>query len=131
MDFSLTKEQELLRDGLTKFLAARYTLEESRAAAKTGIGWQPEIWRSFAEELGILGATLPEEDGGLGGGAVELMIVTEALGQALVVEPFVDTVVIGTGLLRRAGGDRAAEIIGEIVEGNAITAFAALEATSG
>ncbi len=131
MDFSLTKEQELLRDGLTKFLAARYTLEESRDAAKTGIGWQPEIWRSFAEELGILGATLPEEDGGLGGGAVELMIVTEALGQALVVEPFVDTVVIGTGLLRRAGGDRAAEIIGEIVEGNAITAFAALEATSG
>ncbi|CRK50773.1 Acyl-CoA dehydrogenase domain-containing protein [Rhodococcus sp. RD6.2] len=131
MDFSLTKEQELLRDGLTKFLAARYTLEESRAAAKTGIGWQPEIWRSFAEELGILGATLPEEDGGLGGGAVELMIVTEALGQALVVEPFVDTVVIGTGLLRRAGGDRAAEIIAEIVEGNAITAFAALEATSG
>lgn len=131
MDFSLTKEQELLRDGLTKFLAARYTLEESRAAAKTGIGWQPEIWRSFAEELGILGATLPEEDGGLGGGAVELMIVTEALGQALVVEPFVDTVVIGTGLLRRAGGDRAAEIIGEIVEGKAITAFAALEATSG
>ncbi|WP_137872169.1 acyl-CoA dehydrogenase family protein [Rhodococcus sp. Q] len=131
MDFSLTKEQELLRDGLTKFLAARYTLEESRAAAKTGIGWQPEIWRSFAEELGILGATLPEENGGLGGGAVELMIVTEALGQALVVEPFVDTVVIGTGLLRRAGGDRAAEIIGEIVEGNAITAFAALEATSG
>ncbi|MFD1814699.1 acyl-CoA dehydrogenase family protein [Rhodococcus gannanensis] len=131
MDFSLTKEQELLRDGLAKFLAARYTLEESRAAAKTGIGWQPEIWRSFAEELGILGATLPEEDGGLGGGAVELMVVTEELGQALVVEPFVDTVVIGTGLLRRAGGERAAAVIGDIVEGNAITAFAALEATSG
>jgi alkylation response protein AidB-like acyl-CoA dehydrogenase len=131
MDFSLTKEQELLRDGLAKFLAARYTLEESRAAAKTGIGWQPEIWRSFAEELGILGATLPEEDGGLGGGAVELMVVAEELGQALVVEPFVDTVVIGTGLLRRAGGERAAAVIGDIVEGNAITAFAALEATSG
>ncbi|NLU81666.1 acyl-CoA dehydrogenase family protein [Rhodococcus sp. HNM0569] len=131
MDFTLTKEQELLRDGLVKFLAARYTLEESRAAAKTGLGRQPEIWRSFAHELGILGATLPESEGGLGGGAVELMIVTEALGQALVVEPFVDTVVLGGGLLRRAGGERATTLVGEIVDGNALTAFAALEPTSG
>ncbi|MFF0815239.1 acyl-CoA dehydrogenase family protein [Rhodococcus sp. NPDC003318] len=131
MDFSLTKEQELLRDGLTKFLAARYSLEESRAAVKTGAGWQPEIWRSFADELGILGATLPESDGGLGGGSTELMIVTEALGHALVVEPFVDTVVIGTGLLRRAGGERATGIVEQIVAGEAITALAALEPTSG
>lgn len=131
MDFNLTKEQELLRDGLTKFLAARYGLEESRVWAKTGAGWNPEIWRSFAEELGILGATLPESDGGLGGGAEELMVVTEALGHGLVVEPFVDTVVIGTGLLRRAGGERAAAIVENIVAGQAVTAFAALEATSG
>ena len=131
MDFSLTKEQELLRDGLGKFLATRYGLETSRAAVKTGKGWQPEIWASFAEELGILGATLPEADGGLGGGPVELMIVTEALGYALVVEPFVDTVVFGCGLLRRAGGDRAAQIVDNIVAGTAITAFAATEPTSG
>ncbi|HEY9313432.1 acyl-CoA dehydrogenase family protein [Williamsia sp.] len=131
MDFSLTKEQELLRDSLGKFLATRYGLETSRAAVKTGKGWQPEIWASFADELGILGATLPEADGGLGGGPVELMIVTEALGHALVVEPFVDTVVIGSGLLRRAGGDRAARIVDNIVVGTAITAFAATEPTSG
>ena len=46
MDFNLTKEQELLRDGLGKFLSTRYDLEKSRAAAKTGPGWQPDIWRA-------------------------------------------------------------------------------------
>ena len=52
MDFTLNDEQELLRNGLTRFLATRYDLEKSRAAAKTGLGWQPDIWRAFAEELG-------------------------------------------------------------------------------
>lgn len=78
MDFNLTDEQELLRDGLTKFLAVRYDLEKSRRAAKTGIGWQPDIWRGFAGELGILGATLPEDFGGIDGGPEELMVITEA-----------------------------------------------------
>src|SRR6186997_472224 len=105
MDFNLTTEQELLRDGLTKFLASRYDLASSRAAAKTGPGWQPEIWRSFADELGILGAALPESVDGIGGGPVEVMIIAEALGHALVVEPYVDTVVVAGGLLQRAGGD--------------------------
>jgi alkylation response protein AidB-like acyl-CoA dehydrogenase len=131
MDFKLSKEQELLRDGLTKFLSTRYDLEKSRSAAKTGAGWQPEIWRAFAEELGILGATLPEEVGGIGGGPVELMVIAEALGHALVVEPFVDTVVVAGGLLRRAGGDDAASLLEKIVEGTAIVALAAAEQESG
>jgi alkylation response protein AidB-like acyl-CoA dehydrogenase len=131
MDFSLTKEQELLRDGLTKFLSTRYDLEKSRAAVKSGAGWQPDIWRGFAEELGILGATLPEDAGGIGGGAVEAMVIAEALGHALVVEPFVDTVVVAGGLLQRAGGQRAATLLEKIVEGSALVAVAATEPTSG
>ena len=119
MDFNLSKEQELLRDGLTKFLSTRYDLEKSRSAAKTGAGWQPEIWRAFAEELGILGATLPEEVGGIGGGPVELMVITEALGHALVVEPYVDTAVVAGGLLRRAGGEEATSLLEKIVAGTA------------
>ena len=128
MDFKLSKEQELLRDGLSKFLSTRYDLEKSRAAAKTGAGWQPDIWRGFADELGILGAALPEEVGGIGGGATEVMVIAEALGHALVIEPYVDAVVVAGGLLRRAG-DTA--LLSKIVEGTAIVALAAAEAGSG
>lgn len=131
MDFNLSKEQELLRDGLTKFLSTRYDLEKSRAAAKSGAGWQPEIWRAFADELGILGATLPEEVGGIGGGPVELMVITKALGRALVVEPYVDTVVVAGGLLQRAGGEQATSLLQKIASGTAIVALAAGESESG
>ena len=128
MDFTLNDEQELLRNGLSRFLATRYDLEKSRSAAKTGAGWQPDIWRAFADELGILGATLPEEHGGSGGGPVELMVIAEALGHALVVEPYVDTAVVAAGLLRRAG---AAHLLETVVSGHTIVTLAATEATSG
>ncbi|HEX4358381.1 MAG TPA: acyl-CoA dehydrogenase family protein [Pseudonocardia sp.] len=126
--FALTGEQQMLRDGLTKFLASRYDLDASRACVKTGAGWQPEIWRALARDLGVVGATLPESAGGTGGGPAELMVIAEALGYALVVEPFVDTAVLGAGLLHRRGGPRAAEVLARIVDGAAITAFAATEA---
>lgn len=131
MDFTLTKEQQLLRDGLAKFLATRYELHASRAAAKTGPGWQPGIWRSFADELGILGAVLPDEVGGMGGGPVELMVIAEALGHALVIEPYVDTVVVAGGLLRRAGGQQATSVLQRIVAGAAVVALAGTEPESG
>ena len=129
MDFTLSKEQELLRGGLAKFVGTRYNLEKSRTAAKTGAGWQPDIWRAFADERGILGATLPEDVGGLGGGPVEVMVIAEALGYALVVEPYIDTVVVAGGLLQRA--DSAQEVLEQIVEGTAVVALAAAEPTSG
>ncbi len=128
MDFTLNDEQELLRNGLSRFLATRYDLEQSRSAAKTGAGWQPDIWRAFADELGILGATLPEEHGGIGGGPVELMVIAEALGHALVVEPYVDTAVVAAGLLRRAG---ATDLLEAVVAGQTIVTLAATEPTSG
>ncbi len=131
MDFNLSKEQELLRDGLGKFLSTRYDLEKSRSAAKTGPGWQPDIWRGFAEELGILGAALPEKVGGIGGGPVEVMVIAEALGQALVVEPYVDTAVVAGGLLQRAGGAVATALLEKIVEGVAVVALAGAESSSG
>ncbi|MCU1648234.1 MAG: Medium-chain acyl-CoA dehydrogenase [Nocardia sp.] len=131
MDFSFTAEQELLRDTVTEFLAARYELESSRAAARVGAGWQPQVWRGLAEEVGILGAALPESVGGIGGGPVETMIIAEALGGALVVEPYIDTVVVGGGLLQRATGKRAEDLLSGITEGAVITGFAALEAQSG
>ncbi|WP_306357115.1 MULTISPECIES: acyl-CoA dehydrogenase family protein [unclassified Nocardia] len=131
MDFEFTPEQNMLRDAVTGFLAARYDLETSRAAARLGAGWQPEIWRGLAEEVGVLGASLPESVGGIGGGPVETMIVAEALGGALVVEPYVDTVVVGGGLLRRSDGKRAEDLLAGIAAGEVVTAFAALEPQAG
>jgi alkylation response protein AidB-like acyl-CoA dehydrogenase len=131
MDFNLTDEQQLLRDGLARFLAARYSLETSRAAAKTGAGWQPDIWRGFANELGVLGAVLPEDVGGIGGGPVELMVIAEELGHALVIEPYIDAVVVAGGLLRRADGAAARSVLKQIIAGTAIVALAAAESNSG
>lgn len=123
MHFNLSAEQEMLRDGLSIFLAARYDLDRSHAAAKTGAGWQPDIWRGFAEELGILEATLPESAGGIGGGPVEAMIIAEELGRACVIEPFIDSVVVAGGLLQRAGGE-ATTMLEHIGNGSAIVAVA-------
>lgn len=131
MDFNLSTEQELLRDGLTKFLSARYDLGRSRAAAKTGTGWQPDIWHGFARELGILGAALPEEFGGSGGGPVETMVIAQALGYALVIEPYVGTVVVAGGLLQRAGTPAATKVLEKVIDGSAIVALAAAEPASG
>ena len=131
MDFTLTEEQRLLRDGLTRYLAKHYDLGDSRAAARTGAGWQPEIWRGLAEQLGIMGATMPERVGGSGGGPIELMVIAEELGRALVVEPFLDTVVLGGGLLTGCGGARADAVLARIVAGAAVLGFAALEPFSG
>ncbi|WP_225726012.1 MULTISPECIES: acyl-CoA dehydrogenase family protein [unclassified Nocardia] len=129
MNFTLTDEQRMLRDAVAGFLGARYELTKSRAAVKSAAGWDPAIWRGFADEIGILGATLPERVGGMGGGPIELLVIAEELGRALVVEPFVDTVVLGAGLLDRSGG--ADDVLRQIVSGSARVAFAALEPGSG
>ncbi|MGO3327931.1 acyl-CoA dehydrogenase family protein [Gordonia sp. (in: high G+C Gram-positive bacteria)] len=130
MDFDLSAEQQLLRNGLTQFLANRYGLEDSRAAVKTGARWQPEIWKAFANDLGILGATLPESVGGMGGGPVETMVIAEVLGHALVVEPYVNTVVVAGGLLSGIGSDVANAVTEQIAAGDAIVALAAAEDSS-
>ncbi|WP_179468049.1 acyl-CoA dehydrogenase family protein [Mycolicibacterium vinylchloridicum] len=127
MDFNLNKEQELLRDGLGKFLATRYDLEKSRTAAKLGPGWQPDIWRGLADKLGILGAAFPESVGGIGGGPVEIMVIAEELGRALVIEPFIDTVVVAGGLLQRTDNPAAAALLEHIADGSAIVALASTE----
>lgn len=127
MDFNFTEEQSMLRDALARYLADRYDFEARRAITRSDAGWQPAVWRAFAEELGILGAAFPEAHGGLGGGAVENMIVMEELGKALVIEPYLETVVIGGGFLKHAGGSAADALIGQIIAGTATCAFAHAE----
>jgi pimeloyl-CoA dehydrogenase small subunit len=128
MDFSFTEEQTLLRDTVARFLADHYDFETFKKVSRGEPGWRPAVWKQFAE-LGLLGASLPEEFGGLGGGALETMIAMEEFGRALVVEPFVPTVVIGGGLLRHGGSQaQKQEWLPRIANGETVMAFAFAEA---
>ena len=124
MDFSFTEEQTLLRDTVASYLADHYDFDKRRAAVKSASGWRPEVWQAFARELGILGASFPEEQGGLGGGATEIMVVMEEFGKALVVEPYLGTVVIAGGFLQQGAPAGADDLIGKIIAGEATFAFA-------
>lgn len=124
MDFSLTDTQTMLRDTLQRYLADRYD-HDTRMKVAAGEGWSRDTWKAFAEELGILGAAFSEEQGGLGGGAVDNMIVMEELGGRLVLEPYLSTVVIGGGALKAAGGRD--DVIGGIIGGETVIAFAYAE----
>lgn len=130
MDFNFSEEQRLLRDSLASFLADKYDAEARRKAIGTEAGWRPEIWRGLAQDVGLLGASLPEDLGGLGGGPVDTLVVMQELGRALVVEPYLETVVIGAGLLKRVDSDVARDAVGKIIEGELITALAWGEPTS-
>ncbi|HZZ32504.1 MAG TPA: acyl-CoA dehydrogenase family protein [Phenylobacterium sp.] len=127
MDFNFTDEQSMLRDTVASYLADHYSFDQRRAALAKEPGWRPAIWKAFAEELGILGAPFSEELGGLGGGPVENLIVMQEMGKALVVEPYLGTVVIGGGFLKHSGYAGAEALIGQIIAGEAIFAFAYAE----
>jgi alkylation response protein AidB-like acyl-CoA dehydrogenase len=127
VDFSFTEEQSMLRDTVASYLQDKYDFETRRKVVKSESGWRPEVWKAFAEELGILGAPFSEEHGGLGGGPTENMIVMEEFGKALVVEPYLGTVVIGGGFMKHSGFSGAANVIGKIVDGSAVIAFAYAE----
>ncbi len=127
MDFSYTETQVMLRDTLARFLADTYDFETRKKMLVRPEGRDPGIWKALATELGILGAPFAEEHGGLGGGALENMIMMEELGKVIAVEPYLQTVVIGGGAMKAAGGAMADAVIPEIIAGNAVIAFAYAE----
>lgn len=127
MDFSFTEEQTLLRNTVQSLLADKYDFDTRRKVTKTAEGWRPEIWAQFAE-LGLLAAPFSEELGGLGGGAIENMIMMEEFGRHLVVEPYLETVVIAGGFLREGGTAAQQEaLIPGIIGGETVWAFAYAE----
>ena len=113
----------MLRDTLARFLADTYDFETRKKMIASGEGRDPGIWRALATELGILSAPFSEEQGGLGGGALENMIMMEELGKVIAIEPYLQTVVIGGGALKAAGGALADAVIPEIISGNVIIGF--------
>ncbi|MBV9993242.1 MAG: acyl-CoA dehydrogenase family protein [Alphaproteobacteria bacterium] len=127
MDFSFTEEQTLLRNSVARYLADNYTFEAWRKFTRSETGRDPKHWAQFAE-LGLLAAPIAEAHGGLGGGAVSTMVVMQEFGRALVVEPYVPTVVIGGGLIERSGSDAMKEEwLPKIAGGETIMAFAFAE----
>ena len=127
MDFNFTDEQSMLRDTIASFLQDKYDFDSRRKTVASESGWNPGHWKAFAEELGILGAPFSEELGGLGGGAIDNMIVMEEFGKALVIEPYLGTVVIGGGFLKHSGYAGAASVIEGIIGGTVTIAFAYAE----
>ena len=100
MDFSLTDEQSMLADSVSRFIDSNYDFETRQKIAACEAGFSAEMWRNFAE-LGWTAVLFAEEDGGLGGGPIELMLMMEQFGRGLVVEPYLANIVLAGGLLRR------------------------------
>lgn len=127
MDFDLTEEQSILKDSLDRLLADNYGFEERKRFMASPEGWSTQMWSRYAE-MGLMALPFPEADGGIGGGPVETMIVMEALGKVLALEPYFSTTVLGGGFLRLGGSDaQRAEIIPQIADGSRKLAFAQLE----
>jgi pimeloyl-CoA dehydrogenase small subunit len=130
MDFSFTSEQDQLRDTVAKLVSQKYDFDTRRKVAKSEAGWRPEMWSQFAE-LGLLGAPFTEAEGGFGSGPIEAMIISEEFGKGLVIEPFLQTVVIGGNFFRHGGTDaQKEENIAGIIGGETRFAFAYSEPKS-
>jgi alkylation response protein AidB-like acyl-CoA dehydrogenase len=99
MDFDLSEEQRLLKESVDGLLGSSYDFDQRKKYMAEKGGWSKAAWSKLAEQ-GLLGLPFSEDDGGFGAGAIETMIVMEALGKALVLEPYLATVVIGGAMLQ-------------------------------
>src|SRR2546430_10405110 len=129
MNFDYNEEQQLLADSVRRYLGKAYDFE-ARKKIVAGQGWSAEAWAQFAE-MGLMGLPVSAEHGGFGGGAVDLMGVMEAFGEALVVEPYLATI-MGAQLVARAGSaEQKRAILPAVIEGRMKLAFAHTERKEG
>lgn len=127
MDFDLSDDQRLLKDSVDRLIADKYQFTQRKKYQAEPAGYAAENWTALAE-LGLLGLPFDEKLGGFGGGPVETMIVMESFGRGLVLEPFFATIILGGGLLRRAGSDALrGALVPRIVAGKLKLAFAHIE----
>jgi pimeloyl-CoA dehydrogenase small subunit len=130
MDFEFSEEQQLLKDSIEGLLGDKYDFEQRKKFLAGSEGWSREIWKQYAE-LGLLGLPFAEEHGGIGGGPVETMIVMGTIGNALALEPYLPTVVLAGGAIRRFGTDaQKNKYLPQIAEGKITGAFAHTERQS-
>ncbi len=122
MNFQHTEDRRMLADTLNRFIAEQYGFETRGRIAHSNEGFSRALWLRFAE-LGAIGALFDEADGGFGGQGFDVAVVFEALGRGLVVEPFLDTLMVGRALAQ-AGHDAHKALIGELVDGSRLVALA-------
>jgi pimeloyl-CoA dehydrogenase small subunit len=124
MDFDPSDDQRLLVESVTRLLADNYGFAQRKAYLAKPEGYSADMWSKFAE-LGLLGLPFAEEYGGFGGGAQEVMLVMQAFGRVLVLEPFLSTVVLGGTAIQTAGSDAQKKaLLPAIAEGGLKLAFA-------
>ncbi|MDX1374985.1 MAG: acyl-CoA dehydrogenase [Burkholderiales bacterium] len=130
MNFEYSEEQQLLADAVQRFIQKSYDFEARKKIVASEAGYSEDAWRTFAE-MGLLGLPLPQDHGGYGGGALDLMAVMEAFGEGLVVEPYLATVGLGAQFIARAGSKAQQKaILPAVAEGTMKLAFAHTEPRS-
>jgi len=102
MDFGFTSEQQLLADSARRYISEQYGFDRRKQILASADGYSRSVWKDFAE-LGFLGLIVPEEHGGLGGGAVETLLLAGAIGEGLVIEPYLSSAVLATQAIIRLG----------------------------
>ncbi len=128
MDFEYSDEQRMLKDSIDRLIPPAYDdLGKRKNTQAEGHGFSEELWGKYAE-LGLTALPFSEEDGGFGGGPVETMLVMEAIGRGLALEPYLSSVVVGGNLIRLGGTPAQREAtIGGIADGSLRVAFAHVE----
>jgi pimeloyl-CoA dehydrogenase small subunit len=126
MDFELSDEQRLLKDSVERLVAQRYDFESRKKYMKENDGWSRDMWRQYVE-LGLTALPFAEEHGGIGGGPVETMIVMEAFGRALALEPYFATIVLGGGFLKSGAANAVRELLPKVAAGEMLLSFAHTE----
>lgn len=122
MNFQHTEDRRMLADSLNRFISEQYGFETRDRIAKSPEGFSAELWGRFAE-LGIVGALFDEAHGGFGGDGFDIAVVFESLGRGLVIEPFLDTLIVGQAIAR-SGNEQQRTLLAELIDGSRIVALA-------
>jgi alkylation response protein AidB-like acyl-CoA dehydrogenase len=127
MDFEYSDEQRLLSETLRKFLSTGYSFDARSKIVASPAGVSEDVWAALAE-MGILSVPFDAEHGGFGGTTVDMMVVMEAIGEALVAEPYLATVGLGGRFVARGGSaEQQARILPALIQGKLKMAFAQTE----